>query len=328
MGLGITGNFGLIQAAAGAAKGVGEGVATVGMFGMKRQLMEEINKLQAQRETMIENLRASHASTLEAQRQKGELGMQKYAAGQAEHRLGIEIGARSRAAGRQMEFQKGLKGEELASQERRTERTAESRENAAFLRSEHSGAGKGKSQYQVINLKGAESGLPGQPGYKAATDRKLMATPHGVFELMGDKYVPYDGTRDGPPDPKSLARANTADIQDVISHPERAQAFLSTYKFLPAATMSSLQQREAQQQGGTNQSSTTSIKLPGGHTFIPPKGYSVSNADDFKSQDDDAAAQAETEAEQTKQEGESDVSTADQASGAVGNAYENAAPNE
>lgn len=328
MGLGITGNFGLIQAAAGAAKGVGEGVATVGMFGMKRQLMEEINKLQAQRETMIENLRASHASSLEAQRQKGELGQRKFEAGQAEHRLGIEIGARSRAAGRQMTFQHELKGEELASQERRTERTAESRENAAFLRSEHSGAGKGKSQYQVINLKGAEQGLPGQPGYKAAEDRKLMATPHGVFELVGDKYVPYDSSREGPPDITHLARANTADIQDVTAHPERASAFLNTYKFLPSATMSALQQRETQQQSGANQSSTTSIKLPGGHTFIPPKGYTVGNAGDFEKQDDDAASQAETEAEQMKQEGESDVSTADQAGGAVGNAYENAAPSE
>lgn len=327
MGLGISGNFGLIQAAAGAAKGAGEGMATVGMMGMRRQLMEEINKLQAQREVMIENLRASHSSQLEAQRQKGELGMAKYQSGQAEHRLGIEIKARSGAAGRAMQFQQGLKREELQSQERRTERTAESRENAAFLRSERSGLGKGKSQYQVINLKGAEQGLPGQPNYKAAEDRKLMATPHGVYELVGDKYVPYDSSREGPPDITHLARANTADIQDVTAHPERAQAFLNAYKFLPAATMSALQQRETQL-GNQDQSSTTSIKLPSGHTFIPPKGYSVQNSGDFEKQENDAATEAEQEAEANKQEGEADVSTADQAGAAVGSAYENAAPNE
>ncbi len=269
-GPGVGGGF---LAAAGAVQGLGQGLVQTGEQQQKVDLQQKMNDLAQKREEAITRLQGSQQSALEEQRAGHEAQRtDKEIAGHSAVAQ-FERGEISKEAEKQRTFAAGEDKAKLASEERRTERTASSRENVAMIRSDKSGQGKGKI-WEVHNI---TEGGGIDPNTHAIIPQKqtqiLFNKSTGrQYVAAGDRLLPYDASKGGMAPPESVKRAPATDVQALLADPlgkvpagfnnagmDKATAFEQTHGYLPAQWMTSAQQADQQQ----SSSSTTSLKIPG-----------------------------------------------------------------
>lgn len=220
MGIFGPGVGGGLLAAAGAVKGVGEGITEAGQQQAKTDLETKMNDLAQKREEAITRLQGSQEA---ARQQTGIEAQNKNVQQEIAGRAGVAAAGRA-AAETQL-------GEKLKSEEKRTERTATSRENVARIRATTAGAGKTPPKEwtpRSVTLQGSlgkdETGktvmVPGR-------QMSIMAHRDGSqWVQVGDKLLPYDASKPegytipgGGTDLAGLRRAPAQEIQKLLQNP-------------------------------------------------------------------------------------------------------------
>lgn len=251
-----------ILAIAGGIAGAGQGITDTGREGAKVSLAEKVNAMQKDREEAITRLQQQGQTELEGKREEFEKGQTQ-----------TKITAASGAAGATREFEKGENEKKLASEEKRTGITAQSRVDAATVRATASEGNKAPPKTWEVHAVTHGGFDPTSKLPTTTQTQVLMNNRNGSsYMQIGDKFIRYDSQKNAPAfDPKSLARAPAADINDLLKDPlgtvpsgtnqglTKAEAFEQTHGYLPASWASAAQNIEQQQK-----TSKTSQSLPSG----------------------------------------------------------------
>jgi hypothetical protein len=288
----------LALAAYGAVGGAGQGMQEVAQTMQKQQLIKQQNDMEQQRQEALERLRAANEQSMQKTGIEAQQAAQKAQFGEEEKITGTKIGAASAAAGATRQFEAEQNKAKLASEEKRTERTAESRENVAGIRASASqSSGKGGAQWELHNINVGQpmksDGKGGMiPDVTAAPTQKSVLfnkSTGATYTQVGDKFIRYDTDKNAPAySPNSLARVPAAQVQDLLKDPyavipsgysnsgmTKLEAFEQQFHYLPAGVTSAMQ--SAQQ----NQRSSASSSLPLGLV----RGIGGPNASSTKQQD-------------------------------------------
>ena len=86
------------------------------------------------------------------------------------------------------------------------------------------------------------------------------------FVQVGDKFLPYDASKDEVPDGGSVRRAAASEVDKLVQNPEQADNFLATYHYLPLQWFSAAQK----------QTDTQNAKLQGFGKNVVPSTATVS----------------------------------------------------
>jgi hypothetical protein len=272
-GPGVGGGF---LAAAGAVKGLGEGITTAGQVGVEQQRMEKQNQMALDREKTIQQLQ----QTFQASEAEKGRGFQKE---QTER----EISGRSAVA----KFEQGQKNErmkeELASREKvakgaqtganyRAEVGASGRIGAAGVRA-GAGAGKGdKPDFMIHTVQIVPKDANGRAIPAAAPETHLVAIHKSGQQYMqvggsvdptsgmptGGKMVLFDAKTNQPTDLSKFPRPNAGAVSDLINNPDQghAAAFQQRYGWLPSEYFGAVHEKEQQAQGSA--SASMSARFP------------------------------------------------------------------
>lgn len=207
-----------LLATAGAIGGLGQGITQVGEAQQKTNLAQKMNDMQQTREEAITRLQGQQQSQLEEQR-----------AGHEEQRTEKEIAGHSAVA----QFERGSVEKEaeaqrsfghtenqakFASEEKRTQITADSRVAAAKTRATASQKPPKGWTPKNVTLQGTVSNGTIIPGKQM----QVMTHPDGsAYVQVGDRLIPYNGAAtDGlGMDPASLRRAPAKEVQTLLQSP-------------------------------------------------------------------------------------------------------------
>lgn len=288
--------MGFIAAATGAASGLGAGLNTVGQYGLKEQMMEKMNELATKREATIERLRAGYAQQAQARGQTFEM-----------KKVGVEIGARSRAAVAQRTFEAGESALGRASKEKIGFRRAGATENAAATRADamrsHTTGGTPK---WVMQPRTAADG----------SQSTVLMSPNGrTYNPNGQMYVP-EGT-----DPKTLRQATPQQLQKLLQDPfaklpsgaTAIESFERNFGYLPSTVVPRLQQGAP----GTTASNTSTTRGVQGPGYTPTKEEQPPVGEED--------SQGEADARELELQQQQDDEEPSEPSGGMA-AYDNAAP--
>jgi hypothetical protein len=228
-----------LLAAAGAAQGLGQGIAEVGQQQQKVDLETKMQQLTKDRETALEDMRNQHQTALQA-------SSQTFQAGQEQTR----IGAASAAAKASREHESEEEAKNRASREKMNQNTVAGRVEAARLHAESSGAGKGDPK--VWESKTLKSTSFDEKNHLPTTgETPYIHNNHTGQDYLqvNDKWIPMDA-RTGKPfwDYDHLRRPDPAHLQALMQDPlgsapagtanaglSNAQIFQNTYGYLPSA---------------------------------------------------------------------------------------------
>lgn len=270
-GPGVGGGF---LAAAGAVKGLGEGLTEGGEIEAKKQMMEKQNELETNRATMLQKMQQEF--------QSGEAGKQRTF---QEQQTEKEIAGRSGVAHFQQEQENARAGLERASKEKvagaheeaATERAgimASSRLGSAALRTGGGGT-KDKPDFTISHIQVAPRDANGKPVIGAAPETHLVAVHKSGNQYMqvggtvdpqtgmpvGGKMVLFDAQRNQPVDLSTRPRPNAGAVSDLIQNPneDHAMAFQQRYGYLPSEYFGAAHE---QAQAKQNSSQSVSAKFP------------------------------------------------------------------
>ena len=260
----------LAFAAGGALGGLGQGLADIG----KQSLV-------AQREEALTRLREEFANESQAKGFAHEEASQQKVFGDQEKMHGIEHTEAVSAAEAGRGFAEKQQGEKLKSEESRTERTAESRENVARIRADQAdktAANKPKPKEwtptahlfnTVIPDPSDPTGKTMIPGQKSTT----VITHRSGFQLVqlaDGRFVPFSGDVSKLPDPAGFPRPPAAKVQLLLEHPEKAQDFLNKYHQLPQQwwQIQTFHDNNPQSGGGAPESPAPQRNAQSGPTFM------------------------------------------------------------
>ncbi len=199
-----------IIATAGAVNGLGQGITETGQQEQKKDLATHMNELETARGEALERLHQSGQEELQGKGQEFE-----------KEQTQTKLTAASKAAGATREFEHQENVAKEAAAQKRTETTGAARIGAAKVTAESRVSAKGPPtiwQPQKLNTSGfdAQSHLP--------TTNQTMVNFNKVtgrsYMQVGDKYVPFDATKNAPVRPiASIARAKAEDLQDILKDP-------------------------------------------------------------------------------------------------------------
>ena len=322
-GPGVGGGF---LAAAGAAKGLGEGLSAAGELEFKKQMERERDERETARAVMLQNLQ------------------QKFQGGEAEkgrtfqsQQTEKEIAGRSNVAHFEQEQQNLRAGQERTSkesiagkhEEAATERAgimASSRIGAAALHAGASGSKGDKPDFTISHIQVAPRDASGKPIIGAAPETHLVAVHKSGNQYMqvggtvdpqsgmpvGGKMVLFDSQRNQPVDLSTRPRPNAGAVSDLIQNPneDHAMAFQQRYGYLPSEYFGAAHAQAQQKQQNSSQS--VSAKFPVfnyfGHgaqvTHTIPVGGSPGGDQGTGSGPSGAPAQGDAETNETSDESE------------------------
>ncbi len=270
-GPGVGGGF---LAAAGAVKGLGEGIAEGAQENIKSQRLEKQNQMQLDREKTIQDLQqkfqtgeAEKGRTFQSQQTEKELagraGVSQYTQEQENARAGLERASKEKVA--------------RSHEEAATERAgimASSRLGSAALRT-GSGGAKDKPDFTISHIQVAPRDASGKLTIGAAPETHLVAVHKSGNQYMqvggtvdpqtgmpsGGKMVLFDAKNNQPVDLSTRPRPNAGAVSDLIQNPDEghAMAFQQRYGYLPSEYFGASHEK-AQQAQQTSQS--VSAKFP------------------------------------------------------------------
>lgn len=274
--------MGMMLAAAGAIGGLGKGLTQVGEESTQRQdkqqLMQEENTLATQREQAIERLRAQNQQQLQGAQFKHEDT-------QEARREEFQMKAASATRG----FEQWKIKQQIDERRYASDNAYKARVDAAYIRALQTNktgtTGKNNTASQYKDIPIADS---------TGAQRLLMAGPHGTYELIGDRYVPYNGeTQKTMTERMSNARQSDVNVlmEQLRKDPNAVvppghtnsgmtyvQAFEQSYGYIPKPavdTLRSVEQSQGQSGSGQTSSQTRSIQLPSGKLLQLPSGFNL-----------------------------------------------------
>jgi hypothetical protein len=256
-----------LLAAAGAVKGLGEGITAAGELQGKKDLETHMNELAMQRETAIERLRQGHEETMQKQQQTFA---------QEQQARGIAGGAAAQT--RTQKFEHGEHAAHEAAATGRTHELAQAREYSALVGAESRVGGKQQNgmKWEVHNIQTPGMNPDGTPNPLLNKTVQTLKLPEGVYTQGNRGFVRVDDSGKPLRSAESFARlkqeqtgpAQQALLADplgtVPSGPRagmtKAAAFEDQFGYIPQSWLGAATAAQQKQQS----SASTRLSLPSG----------------------------------------------------------------
>ena len=227
---------------AGAVKGAGEGIAENAQLEQKMEAQKAMADYEQQRQMGLERMRNENAQAIESKRAQSQLGVAQLQEQWHTADVQQETEAKAAEGSKQREFL-GKQGE--ANRQNRKD-IAQIRASAQV--ESRQGAAKAPKTWSYRNIT-----MPGSMGVDPVTKQPtiipgkqfsvLQHRDGRQFVQVGDKFLPYDASKDQVPDGGDVARAASSEVDKLVAHPEQADNFLATYHYLPMKWFSASQQK-------------------------------------------------------------------------------------
>lgn len=286
-------------ALAGAVAGAGKGLAEEAQFTQETQAKADAakaaNDMETQRQTALERMRNDNANQIEDKR----AGTQMAVAGKQQewHEADVkaEIGSKEKEGSNQRAFL-GKQGEA----------NRQNRKDIATIRASASMAGKGGKApktwtFHNVAMQGSFSKDPASGQTIMIPGKQFSVLQHRdgrQFVQVGDKFLPYDASKDEIPKADSVRRASSSEVDKLVQNPDQADNFLSTYHYLPMPWFQAAQQKtdtkNAQLTGWGKNAVPSNATVSGPAYLMGGSGGEAdeSDADDNAADEQDASSTA------------------------------------
>lgn len=280
-------------ALAGAVAGAGKGMVENAEFEQKMQAQKAAADYEQTRQEALERMRADNAKEVEGMRAAGAMNVAREQEKWHTQDVATETQAKASEGQKQREF--------LSKQ---GEANRENRKEIAQIKASAAVAGRGGKApktwtYHNITMPGSV-GKDAQGNPMMIPGKQFSVLQHRdgrQFVQVGDKFMPYDASKDEVPDAGSVRRAAASEVDKLVQNPDQADNFLATYHYLPMQWFSAAQKMQdnenARLQGfGKN-------VVPATATVSGP-AYLMSGGAGEQGEDADEAAADEQDAQSTQ----------------------------
>lgn len=229
---------------AGALAGTGQGIVANAEFEKQMNALKTQNDLAQARQEAIERLKGAQAESLQGKQIQGEKELESQREAGALKVGRLQVGGRIAQEQMHEKFQGTQLAAQRATQLERERIRANARVTAAD-KAHQPRTTKGRWQFHTVTMP-TTMGPSGPTG--GGSKMLLEDNQTGQqFVQVGDKFMPYDASKDSVADAGSVRRAADSEVQKLIQNPQAAPQFLQTYHYLPMQWFSAAQGGAGQQ---------------------------------------------------------------------------------
>lgn len=225
-------------ALAGAVEGAGRGLVANADIQQKVAAQKAAADYETTRQMALERMRSENAQQIEQQRAGAQMGVAKLQQQWHTEDVQKEVEAKASESSKQREFQ----GKE-------NEANRQNRKDIATIRASaqigaRAGSAKPPKDWTFRNVTQQPSIDPVTKALVPGKQYSVLQNRDGrQFVQAGDKFMPYDASMDSVPDPGSVRRAASSEVEKLVQNPDQADNFLATYHYLPMQWFSAAQKQ-------------------------------------------------------------------------------------